>query len=86
MGQQVQEEWLNLVGTSTSIAWLLTGDAWVIKGSSWDSTSKCQTDKETTKMMFLVSYSLIKLGIPFRDTTVSKIFAIFFLASLMNFC
>lgn len=82
----MQEEWLNLVGMPTLIAWLLTGDAWVTKGNSWDCTSKCQTDIQTTKIMFLVSYSLIKLGIPFRDTTVSKIFAIFFLASLMNFC
>lgn len=43
--------------------------------------SKYQTDIETTKIMFLVSYSLIKLGIPFRDNTLPKIFAIFFLVS-----
>ena len=79
LGQHVQEEWSSLVGASALIVWLLTGEAGVPRGDPETAAASCAAGMEITTMWFLQerSYSFIKLGIPFRISTISKIFAMF---------
>lgn len=74
IGQHMQEEWFSLGGAPTRIGWLLTGEGWVTKGYSWGCTSKSQTDRELTKMIFLPEgvlwFNLIRNS--FRESTTSK--------------
>lgn len=83
MGQRVLEECFNLGGTSALTVWLLTGEGQEIPGTAPRWLSDNQNDIPSRRYSI---YGLITFGIPFRETTVSKIFATFFLASLMNFC
>ena len=68
-----------MVGASALIVWLLTGEAGVPRGDPETAAASCAAGMEITTMWFLQerSYSFIKLGIPFRISTISKIFAIF---------
>lgn len=76
---------LNLGGTPTLIvATNRRGTGYQRK--SWDCLSKSQTDTEITKMMFLPEGVLQLNQIRKLESTISKIFATCFLASLMNFC
>ena len=79
LGQHVQEEWSSLVGASALIVWLLMAEAGVPRGDPETAAASCPAGMEITTMWSLQerSYSFIKLGIPFRISTISKIFAMF---------